>query len=128
MANLRKLGDGSILDMDTGTLVSYDVQREAAARRISEQAGHGRPRPQQPIPNRGQQIQNVTQVVNAQGQSQTMIQPRQMPLAVNPYELGVGALPTMSESSKKILLTGLIVGGAVAAVWLNNKLRSKSEK
>jgi hypothetical protein len=127
---LRKLGDGSIYDTDTGNLVSYDVQREAAARRISEQSGHIRPRanqPQQPIPNRGQQIQRVQQVVGPQGQAQTMIQPRPQSLAVNPYELGMGAspLPVMSDGAKKVLLTGLIVGGAFAAVWLNGKLNRK---
>lgn len=132
MANLRKLGDGSIMDMDTGSLVSYDVQREAAARRISEQSGHIRPRanqPQRPIPSRGQQITPVVQMTAANGQQQHMIQPRAQVLALNPFELGVGAspLPAMSDGAKKILLTGLIVGGAFAAVWLNSKLNSKTK-
>ena len=128
---LRKLPDGSMLDEETGTLVNYDAQREAAGRRISEQSGHIRPRagqPQRPIPNRGQQITPVVQVVTPQG-NQHMIQPRRQELTVNPFELGLGAAAPapMSDNAKRLILTGAIVAAAFGAVWLNGKLNKKGE-
>lgn len=121
---LRKLPDGSVLDMETGDLLNYDPAREAAGRRISEAAGQIRPRsnqPTRPIPNRGQQITPVVEFNTIQGK-QHLLQPRKQETALNPFELGLG---TMSDGTKRMLLTGAIVAAAFGAVWLNSKLNKK---
>ncbi len=119
---LRKLGDGTVLDTDTGNLYNYDVRKEAAGRKIAEQAGMRRP-----IPNRGQQIQNVSQITQAGKPSQTVIQPHSMPLAVNPFELGVGAMPVMSDTTKRIACVVGIVAVAAGIVYLNKKMDARKK-
>lgn len=113
---LRTMPDGSTLDTETGTLSGFNPAREAAAKAISNRAGTYQPS----IPNRGQQIAKVVEVQTPTG-PKVMHQPAAQLLAVSPNS-GMG---TLSDSAKRMLLTGLIVAGAFGAVWLNGKLKSK---
>lgn len=134
--SLRKMPDGSLLDTDTGVLSNFDVAKENAAREIARRSGSLRgqnpantnqgtlqqaPTPNSPNPNRGMQMTPVVMVPGPNG-PQPIIRPSSNVLAVKPFELGMGA---MSDTTKKVLLIGLVVGGAFGAVWLNNKLRGK---
>ncbi len=121
----RRLGDGSFMNTDTGEVRGLDPQREAAARNISEQAGHVRPRVQPAVPNKGQQITPVVAFVPPRAEAKTIIQPRAQELAVDPYGTGMGILPAMSDNAKRIMLTGLIVAGAFGAVWIGSKMKGK---
>jgi hypothetical protein len=133
---LRKMPDGSMLDTETGVLSNYDPAREAAGRDIAIRSGQRQapPQPQQrfhPAPtgptsvitHRGSPQTPVVLVPGPNGTQVPMIQPDPKVLALNPFELGLGA---MSDTTKRMLLTGLIVAGAVGAVWLGNKLKKKS--
>lgn len=133
---LRKMPDGSLLDTDTGMLSGYDVQKENAGREIARRSGQLRgsnsgpqgtlqpaPSPNSALPNRGQQMTPVVVVQGPNG-PQTMIRPSAQPLALNPFELGMGA---MSDTTKKMLGVGLVIGGAFGAVWLMNKLKGKKK-
>ncbi len=130
---LRRLGDGSFLNEETGELSGYDPQREAAGRRISAAMGHLPQQRQQaqqvqmPVANKGHAHTTGVVVPNAAGQPTMMIKPAQPLLAVNPYEMGVGSsiIPAMSDTTKRMVLTGAIVVAALGAVWINNKFQSK---
>ncbi len=130
---LKRLGDGSFLDTDTGVLSGYDPAREAAGRRITAQMGHlpsqraQAKQQQQPVMNKSA-ANNPGVVVQdpATGGVKKIIRPDSS-LLVNPYELGVGAsiIPAMSDTTKRIVLTAGIVAAALGAVWLNNKFKHK---
>ncbi len=128
---MRRLPDGSVWDPATGTV--YDTNpNHAQMARASEL--HRRQR--NPIPNRGQHLETVVQARLSDGNQQVLLQPGQRSLAVDPYGTGMseesmdrdsmGVLPNMSEMSKKLLLTGLLVAAAAAAVWVNTKMSGKS--
>jgi hypothetical protein len=131
---LRRLGDGSFLNEETGELSGYDPQREAAGMRISAAMGHlpqqraqaqRPPNVQQPVLNKGSQHTPGVDASNAAGTVvKKIIRPDPM-LAVNPRELGMGVIPPMSEGAKRIVLTGAIVVAALGAVWINNKFQGK---
>ena len=127
MANVRVLPDGSHLDMETGSLSNFDVNRERAGLDIAVRMGKFRrvqaaPTAAAPIPNRTQQMTPVAVVPNAQGHPTPMIRPDATLLRPNPFELGLGA---MSDSAKRTLLLGGILAAAVGWVWLNNKMSKK---
>jgi hypothetical protein len=134
----RKMPDGSLLDTETGVLSNYDVARENSAREIARRSGSLRgqnpantnqgtlqqaPTMNSPNANRGQQMTPVVMVPGPHG-PQPIIRPSGDVLAVKPFELGMGA---MSDTTKKVLLIGLVVGGAFGAVWLGNKLKGKKK-
>lgn len=133
---VRKMPDGSMLDLDTGVLSGYDVNREMAAREVSARSGARipgapagmrtgiaqQPGPGMANPNRGQQQTPIVMVPGPNGGQVSMIRPDPNLLRVNPFELGVGA---MSDTTKRFVLVGLIVAGAAGAVWLNRKMAAK---
>ena len=125
----RKLGDGSVLNTDTGELAGYDPQREAAGRRISAQMGQlpqQRAQAQQrPVMNKAAANNPAVVVPTASGGEKVIIKPQNPLLSVNPYELGFGALPAMSDGTKRIMATGAIVVLALGAVWVGNKMAGK---
>lgn len=135
----RQMPDGSILDTTTGVLSNYDVAKENAGREIARRSGSLRgqhpnqvpqgtlqqaPTQNSPIPNRGQQMTPVVMVPGPNG-PQAIIRPDPNVLAVNPFELGMGAL---SPATKGMLMVGLLIGGSFGAVWLMNKFKSKPKK
>ncbi len=125
---LKRLGDGSFLNTDTGELSGYDPAREAAGRRISAQMGHlpeQRRAAQQPIMNKSAANNPAVVVPTASGGEKVIIRPQRDLLAVNPFELGVGALPVMSDGTKRIVATGAIVALALGVVWVNNRFKAK---
>lgn len=123
---LRRLGDGSFLNEETGELSGYNAAAEAAGRRISAQMGHVQA--QKAVLNKGSQhTPGVVASNPADTVTKQIIRPDPRPLAVNPYELGVGSIiPPMSDNVKRIALTGAIVVAALGAVWLNNKFKAKA--
>ncbi len=127
---LKRLGDGSFLDTETGVLSGYDPQREAAGRRITAQLGQlpqQKAQARQPVMNKSA-ANNPGVVVQdpATGGVKKIIRPDANLLVVSPYEMGMGSMiPAMSETTKKVVLTGAIVCAALGAVWLNNKFKHK---
>jgi hypothetical protein len=115
---LRRLPDGSLLDTDTGTTSFANPSRESMGRSMAIQQGKYQPA----VPSKGQQIAKVVEVQQPGQMPKYIQQPVAAPLAMNPYELGLGA---MSDGTKRMMLTGLIVAAAFGAVWLNKKLGSK---
>jgi len=111
---IRTLPDGSKLDTDTGDLLDTNPTREAAARRAS-----GPMNPRAPIPNKGQQIMQVRQTPSGK----TTIAPVQQ-LAISPNS----AMGEVSDTTKRMMLTGLIVAAAFGAVWFNSKMKKAKDK
>ncbi len=116
----RQLPDGSFLDENTGTLRGLDGKREAAARAVSQRAtGKALPPLHQrnPFPPLPQQKMVVLPGVKG---PQQIIDPAANLLAVNPFELGLGA---MSETTKRMMMVGAFVAIAFGAVWITNKTK-----
>jgi hypothetical protein len=133
---MRRLPDGSVWDPATGTVYDTNPNHAQMAR-----AAELHRRQRNPIPNRGQHIETVVQARLNDGNQQVLLQPGQRSLAVDPFGTGMseesmdrdramqqsmGILPNMSDMSKKLLLTGLLVAAAAAAVWVNTKMSGKS--
>lgn len=124
---MRTLPDGSKWDPATGAIYSNDPNHAQMAR-----AAELHRRQKHPIPNRGQQIETVNVARLSDGANQVMLQPRTRTLAVDPYGTGMSSesmarngfmgLGALSETHKKMLLTGLIVAAAAGAVWLQKKM------
>lgn len=133
---MKRLGDGSFLNTDTGELSGFDPAREAAGRRISAQMGHlpeqrraAAMPPKHAIDKGSTQTPGVV-VPNPAGGVKKLIRP-DASLAVSPYEMGFGGLPQipqMSETTKKVMLTVGIVAAAFGAAWINNRFKSKPAK
>jgi hypothetical protein len=114
----RQLPDGSYLDSNTGDLRGFDPAREGAARALSGQAG--RPSPKAPnFPVLPQQRMVV--LPSARGPS-AIIDPKPN-LALNPYELGMGA---MSDTTKRMLLIAGLVGVAWMACYASRPKHKKA--
>lgn len=128
----RQLPDGSWFNPFTGDLAGLDGNKEAAARAISERrtgkrlstsqmaarggvAGLGGPGyPTPPLPQ-----QKIVALPNRNGVS-TIIDPQSQPLAVSPFELGLGDAAA-SDSKKRFWMMGLILAAAAGYVWLNKR-------
>jgi hypothetical protein len=134
----RQMPDGSLLDTETGVLSNYDVAKENAGREIARRSGSLRgqnpahtnqgtlqqaPTPNSANPNRGMQMTPVVMVPGPNG-PQPIIRPSGNVLAVKPFELGMGA---MSDTTKRLLAIGLVIGGTFGAVWVMNKFQGKKK-
>lgn len=120
----RQLPDGSWFNPFTGDLSGIDAKKEAAARALSERrtgrriggvaglAGPGYPTP--PLPQ-----QKIVALPNRNGVS-TIIDPQAQPLAVSPFELGLGEAAA-SDSKKRFMMMGLILAAAAGYVWLSKR-------
>lgn len=109
----RQLPDGSFFNPDTGALSGVNAQREAAGRlvnRVVNPSRSGGVLPSQP----------VAVLPSATGPKAVLVPARPL-LAVDPFELGMGAF---GETTKKVLLTGAIVGAAWAACWITKKRKA----
>lgn len=104
----RQLPDGSYLNTVTGSLSGFDEKREAAGKMIALRSKIGPAA--QPLPKQRMSV------INGPNGPQSVLTPQSKLLAVDPFELGMGALT--SETGKKVAL----IGGIVAAAWLVTKV------
>jgi len=119
----RQLPDGSWFNPFTGDLSGVDAQAEANARALSRKlhnqglAGPGYPTP--PLPQ-----QTIVALPGRNG-VQTIIDPKRNLLAVNPYELGLGADPA-DDAKKRTMMLVLVLVAAGGYCWLQSKTAKKA--
>lgn len=118
---LRRLPDGTFWDPATGSVLPANPS--PAQLRYNQQLREQQARP---IPSRGQHIEKVVQVVTDKG-NQVLLQPRVEALAVDPFGTGMGLFPTLSDTTKKYLLTGAILAAAAGVVWVQSKFGSSKK-
>lgn len=110
----RQLPDGSYLDTNSGTLRGFNHERETAGRALSHLGSVDVSRksvnPIPPLPS-----QKFVELPGTAG-PEVIIDPKRDVLALNPFELGVGE---MSDTTKKVLLVGGILGVATVVCLMN---------
>jgi hypothetical protein len=125
----RQLPDGSFFDPNTGNLQGLTGTKEAAARAQSIKAGRYKPRQPLPAVNAPSKFpplpQNKFVVLPGIRGPQAIIDPVPR-LAINPYELGMGAAAApgeMSTTMKRVLVTGGIIAVMGGGCWLCRKMK-----
>lgn len=128
---MRQLPDGTFLDTTTGYLMGsngtmYGVPpTQTQLIRDTEL----RAKAARPIVNRGQQIETVAAIERPNKPTKVILQPRIASLAVDPYGTGInGGVGAMSDTSKRMLLMGLIVAAAAGAVYVKTRFGKKAKK
>lgn len=116
LGSFRQLPDGTWFNPDTGDLKGLDGRREQAARAISAAQRLPPANPFPPLPS-----QRMVVLPSVKGPMQ-MIAPKRDVLAVNPFEMGMGA---MSDTSKRVLLMVGVIGIAAATCWFQRKSKKK---
>ena len=112
----RQLPDGSFFNPNTGGLKGFNHDRESAGRALSHLGSVDVSRkavnPMPPLPS-----QKFVELPGTAG-PEVIIDPKRDVLALNPFELGVGAV---SDTTKKLLLVGGILGVATVACLISKR-------
>jgi len=110
----RQLPDGSFFNPETGDLQGISPERESAARAHSRYSSKVVPtkrmNPIPPLP-----VQEVVQLPPVNGATSNVIFPDQNLLAVNPFAMGMGALPDTVKRAA-------VVAGILGIAFFSSKL------